>query len=199
MHRIDTFGTSVSLPAAGDVGDVVGYFTEGNPVSATPATRVSAAWLNAVQEELLNVITAAGLTPTKGTNNQLLASLLGISQDYSEATFTVANNQSVAANVTNMVLNKANFKGAVIEFDLYRKDAVKERSVTGRMTLTHKTVLDAWVLSGPTIEGGDDDVDDIGVEFTVDAATGQVEYTSSNYAGGTYVGALRFKMSRFKQ
>lgn len=198
MHRIDSFGTAVSLPAAGAVGDTVGYFTEGNPVTSTPATRVSADWLNAIQEELIGVITAAGLTPTKGTNNQLLAAMLGLSQDYSESTFTVANNQASAANVTGMVLDKDDYSGGEILFDLYRKDASKERRVHGRMRLIYKPVADAWEIIGPVIEGGDDDVAEHGVEFSVTSG-GQVQYTSDDFSGGSYVGQLRFKMTRFKQ
>lgn len=46
-------------------------FTEGNPATATPATIVSAEWLNGVQEELIGVILAAGLTPDTATLTQV--------------------------------------------------------------------------------------------------------------------------------
>lgn len=64
MHRIDT------PDATGD-----GRFTEGDPTVPVPATTVSADWLNAVQDEVLAVLTAAGLTPAKNNNTQLLAAL----------------------------------------------------------------------------------------------------------------------------
>ena len=60
MHRIDT---STATPD--------NKFTEGDPAIPVAATTVSAAWLNAVQEELVAVITGAGLELTKSDNSQL--------------------------------------------------------------------------------------------------------------------------------
>lgn len=60
MHRIDT---STATPD--------NKFTEGDPAVPVAATTVSAAWLNAVQEELVAVITRAGLELKKSDNGQL--------------------------------------------------------------------------------------------------------------------------------
>lgn len=46
-------------------------FTEGNPTIPVPATVVTGAWLNAVQEELVAAITGAGLELKKSDNTQL--------------------------------------------------------------------------------------------------------------------------------
>lgn len=59
MHRID------------GQGHVANQFTPGDPVSGQEATEVTAAWLNAVQEEACNVITGAGLALNKADNTQL--------------------------------------------------------------------------------------------------------------------------------
>lgn len=64
MHKIDT------PDATRD-----GRFTEGDPTVPVPATTVSADWLNAVQDEVLAVLSAAGLAPAKNNNAQLLAAL----------------------------------------------------------------------------------------------------------------------------
>ena len=64
MHRIDT------STATGD-----GRFTEGDPLVPIPATVVSADWLNSVQEELVNMLSAAGITPDKADDAQLLAAI----------------------------------------------------------------------------------------------------------------------------
>ena len=64
MYRIDSRG------ATGD-----GRFTEGNPTTGTPATVVDASWMNAVQDELVNVVQAAGLTLAKADNDQLLEAI----------------------------------------------------------------------------------------------------------------------------
>lgn len=64
MHRIDGPGATVDQK-----------FTEGDPVTATPATTVTDDWLNAVQEEIAGVIESAGITLSKGANGQLLAAI----------------------------------------------------------------------------------------------------------------------------
>jgi hypothetical protein len=56
-------------------GNVSNQFSEGNPATGAPGTKVSSDWLNAVQEELAAVIEAAGLTLSKVNNGQLLAAL----------------------------------------------------------------------------------------------------------------------------
>ena len=60
MHRIDT---STATPDH--------KFTEGDPTIPVAATTVSAEWLNAVQEELVAVITGARLELKKSDNGQL--------------------------------------------------------------------------------------------------------------------------------
>lgn len=60
MHRIDGEGATSD-----------GKFTEGNPATGSVATTVTADWCNAIQEEIINVLAAAGITPTKADNTQL--------------------------------------------------------------------------------------------------------------------------------
>lgn len=52
-------------------------FTEGNPSTGTPATRVTAQWLNVLQNEVANVVEAAGITldQTGVDQTQLLEAL----------------------------------------------------------------------------------------------------------------------------
>ena len=64
MHRIDS---STATPD--------NKFTEGDPTIPVAATTVTADWLNAVQEELIAVILAAGLTLAKSDNAQLSAAI----------------------------------------------------------------------------------------------------------------------------
>ena len=67
MHRIDT-------PTATSDG----LFTEGDPLVPTPATVVSADWLNSVQEELATIVTNAGLELQKADNTQVLTAIVQI-------------------------------------------------------------------------------------------------------------------------
>ena len=63
MHRIDT-------PDA-----VAGLFTDGNPAIPQLATYPDAAWENALQEEIANVVEGEGIALSKPDNTQLRAAI----------------------------------------------------------------------------------------------------------------------------
>ena len=75
MHRTDGVGTRNTLPTANAAGATVGYFENATPGPGVNPTYFDPDWANAVQEEIVNVILAAGLTLTKGTYTQLLTAL----------------------------------------------------------------------------------------------------------------------------
>jgi phage-related tail fiber protein len=52
-----------------------GKFTDGNVGLGVPASIDKAAWLNAVYDELINIIIAAGLTPNEAQFNQVVAAI----------------------------------------------------------------------------------------------------------------------------
>lgn len=60
MKRIDSAGATED-----------NKFTEGDPATGTPATIVSAAWLNAVQEEIAQAIEKFGVTLDPEQDDQL--------------------------------------------------------------------------------------------------------------------------------
>jgi hypothetical protein len=71
MYRIDNATASSTLPTPSPAGPVTnGYFTIGDPGTKN-ATIVDADWMNSVQEEIINVISGAGIPLVKGTMNQL--------------------------------------------------------------------------------------------------------------------------------
>ncbi|NID15371.1 hypothetical protein [Luteibacter yeojuensis] len=74
MYQIDN-ATSVTTPPAPTPAGTPGFFTDGSAVGGVPATVVPAEWLNGVQEELVNAVVAAGLTPSKTAFNQLAAAI----------------------------------------------------------------------------------------------------------------------------
>lgn len=74
MHRIDSTSNVPVLPAPYPLG-TPGYFAHGSAATGTPYTVVTSDWANSVQEEIVSVITAAGLTLDKASNNQLLLAL----------------------------------------------------------------------------------------------------------------------------
>jgi len=74
MYQIDNATASPTRPASTAAG-TAGYFTDGSAVGGVPATVVPAEWLNAVQTELINAITAAGIVPSKALFNQLSSAI----------------------------------------------------------------------------------------------------------------------------
>jgi len=66
MHRIDGAGHDNNT------------FTEGDPQSAVPATVVTAAFLNAVQEEFANLVEHDGGVLDKNDNTQVLTKILAL-------------------------------------------------------------------------------------------------------------------------
>ena len=79
MHRIDGPGATVD-----------NKFTDGDPVGGVQATVVTDDFLNDVQEELISVLAAAGLTPVKGTQDQVLQAIYKLAQSQKATAFTAA-------------------------------------------------------------------------------------------------------------
>src|SRR5690242_9782224 len=72
MYRIDNSTAATSMPAVAAPGPKPdGFFTKGNPLTPIPATIVDDDWLNTLQEELIAVVQAAALTPSKSTRTQV--------------------------------------------------------------------------------------------------------------------------------
>jgi len=107
MHRIDSLHAVEELPVFEAVGDIAGYFTEGTPSLGIEATEVKGDWLNAVQEELLAIIVAAGGTPTKGTNTQVRDAILSLLSAPSAGGLvqTMTTSAAVAAGVTKVFID----------------------------------------------------------------------------------------------
>lgn len=57
------------------VGLINGKFSDGNPSAGVPASRDPARHMNAVTDEVLHVITSAGLTPAENNLTQLLEAI----------------------------------------------------------------------------------------------------------------------------
>ena len=77
MYQIDNSTASPAQPASTPAGSA-GFFTDGNPASGTAATIMPAEWLNSVMMELVNVVIAGGLTPTKNVFDQVAKAIKAI-------------------------------------------------------------------------------------------------------------------------
>jgi hypothetical protein len=72
--NVTAIGAGDSAPTTGTKGE----FTSGNPATSTPATVLPGYQMNAIVEEIINVISGAGLTPSNSNNAQLLQALTGM-------------------------------------------------------------------------------------------------------------------------
>lgn len=79
MHKIDS-------PNA-----VSGQFATNAGLSGQDPTYLTPEWCNAIQDELINVIQAAGITPSKPDNSQLLAALGELFYSKSEVSSLLAS------------------------------------------------------------------------------------------------------------
>lgn len=137
MHRIDGPGATVD-----------NKFTEGNPASSIPATEVTAAWLNEVQEELLSILAAAGIAPVKGAQNQVvdaIQALLG-----SMLIKSVAGGASVTLTAPESLNTLIKLTGALTaNIDVIvpntKRDWVIVNNTTGAFTVTVKTAAGSGV------------------------------------------------------
>jgi hypothetical protein len=93
MYQIDNSTALPTMPTPAAAG-TPGWFTGGSPGAGVPATILDSDWLNTVQAELIAILTAAGITPTKGQDAQLLAAI-----DALIVAGGSANAQSIAAEL----------------------------------------------------------------------------------------------------
>jgi hypothetical protein len=101
------------------------------------------------------------------------------------SSFSIANNQSPAANVTNLIFNGASIRSFIVEYSIYRITDSNELAQIGRLRGIYKTVANEWLMSD------DYSGENAGVNFTI-TTTGQIQYTSTNVAGTSYVGTLEY-------
>ncbi len=119
------------------VGLVNNQFVDEDPVNGTPGSLIPAAWGNAVTQELLAVIQAAGLVPSEANNAQLLPaikslSLGGVLTLSASATLPATSRGLVLVNATEaavtVTLPAAETVG-VLELTLRRTDAAANAAV----------------------------------------------------------------------
>lgn len=124
MYRIDDPSAAVALPEPEAAGRE-GYFTEGVP-GVTEATLVRASFLNMLQEELRNIVLAAGIVPAKADYTQLLKALRSVGVFQTASQFDNTTKVATMAAVRNELLGLGNSVyaavfGALLEPNGWRK------------------------------------------------------------------------------
>jgi len=107
--------------------------------------------------------------------------------------FTIVNNQGSAASITDLVLDKAGFRSALVRFHIFRSSVGGQtRAQSGLFEMINDGTN--WELA-PLGSGTVPNTGDCGVEFTITSA-GQVQYTSDDN-GGAYVAANSILLWKF--
>jgi len=191
MHRIDSDGATLD-----------NKFTEGNATLSIPATVVSAAIMNAFQEEIVKLVLDSGqalLTSGTDTFDQLEEALYRLHKfggRFAPIVFAPVNNQAALADVTGFpVIDQAIYKAVEFLFTCQRKTGSGSVKETGRFYMTWDDNSSSWDLSRLTVH------DQCGLDFAltlIPASTNyKLQYTSENLAGSSYIASLKITDIKF--
>lgn len=164
-------------------------FRAPNSQAGIAATRVRATWLNNVQEELLAVIEAAGLTPDIEDETQLLQAI-DILKENKSISKVIDNNKITFFDLPGISFDHTQCQGALIEAHVKRSDNSSEKHDFIKIELNYSTSLAKWT-SKSSRSGSD-----AGVAFKV-TDSGQIQYTSTSMDSGSHAGSVKLKIQRF--
>lgn len=109
----------------------------------------------------------------------------------SDTIFTLANNQTSATNVTNLLFDGTNTRGFILDYSIYRQTDTSLSAVAqvGQLRGVFNTQSSSWFMSD------DFSGQDAGVIFTIQPS-GQIQYTSTDITGANYTGTLRYTIRK---
>jgi hypothetical protein len=133
------------------VGLVNGRFVDENPLSGTPGSLIPATWGNAVTQEILSVVQAAGLTPDEISNNQLLAALRSPALFLTTPQFDAGRSAATTEFVQRALGNYANARGISATTQLTVADVGYAIGLGGNAAYTVTLPDSSTVANGATI------------------------------------------------
>jgi len=141
MYQYDDPTVAATLPTPAAPG-AAGYFTDGSAGSGTPATILRSDYMNMLMLELLNVVVAAGITPSKTTYNQLLTAIRATTADSARVVGLVAQNNATTPNT---------------QFDFSALSVTVRNPTTGATSVTQNsgTITNNILNAGPAANGRD--------------------------------------------
>lgn len=171
------------------VNNVNNLFVDGNPGLNEKGTFVEKDWLNAVQAEIIGPIEDVGITLVKGTNDQLLVAIKAlISQGGAPAGMDLVDGVGPVTVTAIPILDKTLTKSATVLVDVYRENDTQHSNELFKLTAIFDPTDDDWVVLSEKVSA--DDELDSGTTFTITSA-GQIQYTTTAFAGSGYSGKLR--------
>lgn len=108
-----------------------------------------------------------------------------------EKSFTLVNNQAVAADITELQFNKSRVSVAFIDFLVQRvttATGATELLEAGHLTAVYKPTSLSWALVEVNVNAPNNS----GVTFSI-TASGQVQYTSTNITGTASISRVIYK------
>lgn len=111
--------------------------------------------------------------------------------DILTTTFTIPNNVTSVTNVSGLAFDTTQVRSAIIDYSIYRSVTGSDLSECGEMLVTYSSVNGTWELARFA-------VGDAGVTFTM-TNTGQLQFTSTNFAGAAYTSKMVFSAKAFSQ
>ena len=126
-----------------------GFFVDGNAGNGTPGTILTAAWLNAVQEEIISVLSAAGVAIDAAKTDQLSTAINTLLRG--KATVSVTGGASVALtaaqyNMPILILTGALTANINVIFPASSGAWIVRNQTTGNFTVTCKTQAGTGVV-----------------------------------------------------
>lgn len=118
MHKIDTTGATED-----------NEFTDGNPLTGTPATVVGAKWLNTLQREMIAILVEAGITPDDSVDDQVLQAIIVIAAGGGSAVTAAAVSVLDSAEYFDGI----NVEAVLAEIGEYIQDAATSTMAANRI------------------------------------------------------------------
>lgn len=112
---------------------------------------------------------------------------VGSGSSVKSISFSIANNQTSEANITDLIIDPLVFKQFEIDCVIYRKTDSIEYAQTSKLTGVFKPIANKWFIS-EVFTG-----ENAGVTFSI-GNDGQLKYISSNITGTNYLGNLDYKI-----
>jgi hypothetical protein len=108
-----------------------------------------------------------------------------------DTSFTIANNQSSAADVTGLLFDPISTRSFILDYSIYRQTDTGSSAVAqvGQLRGVYNTQSSTWLMSD------DYSGQNSSVVFSIQPS-GQIRYTSSNIAGANYVGTLKYTVRK---
>jgi len=137
MYQIDNSTAVATIPASTAAG-TPGYFTDGNPATGVPATIMPAEYQNMLMMEIINVLAAAGITPSKSNFTQLLTAIKAVGRQGviladtgTAGAYAAANTPALTALPASGYIQRINIANANPGASTYAPDGLAPKPIYG--------------------------------------------------------------------